>query len=59
MELSNAPIDLGIPVLGCALPLLQQPTAYLLKKYHELGPVFRLRIPNETLLVLAGIEANI
>ncbi len=48
----------GLPVLGHALGLANDPFAFLTKQYRALGPVFRVRVPGGAMTVLAGPEVN-
>lgn len=48
----------GLPVLGSALKLMNDPVRYLTACYQQFGPIFRLRALNRQITVLAGLEAN-
>jgi cytochrome P450 len=48
----------GLPLLGNSLSMLSDPLAYLVEQYHELGPVFRVKMGFQNYTVLGGIEAN-
>lgn len=48
----------GLPVLGNALDMRQDIVAYLLRLYHEHGPVFRVNLLGREIWVMAGLEAN-
>ncbi|HET9957701.1 MAG TPA: cytochrome P450, partial [Polyangiaceae bacterium] len=52
------PMVPGLPVLGHALELAGDSRPFLIGLYRKFGPIFRLRVPNQTLTVLAGPEAN-
>lgn len=52
------PVAPGPPIVGNMLPMLTAMGDFLTKQYLRLGPVFRVRILNHRLLVLAGPEAN-
>jgi cytochrome P450 len=47
----------GIPVFGSALEMGKDPAAFLVRAYREHGPVFRMRLLNKTVTVIAGAEA--
>lgn len=58
---SNAPLPPlapGLPLLGNALNMMNDPLSYLVACYHELGPIYRIRALNREMTVLAGLEAN-
>lgn len=48
----------GWPILGSAADAAVDMRAFLARCYAERGPVFRIRILNRRILVLAGVEAN-
>lgn len=48
----------GLPLLGNTLQLLNNPLAHLVSVYHELGPIFRIRMGFQEYTVIAGLEAN-
>lgn len=48
----------GWPLLGSAPDAARDMRAFLARCYREHGPVFRIRILNRRILVLAGLEAN-
>ena len=48
----------GLPFLGQALSLASSPTKFLVKNYRRHGPVFRVRLPGQDWVALAGAEAN-
>ena len=52
------PVAPGPPIVGNVLPMLTATGDFLTKQYLCLGPVFRVRVLNRRLLVLAGPEAN-
>ncbi len=47
----------GMPLVGSALSMAQDPAAFFVRCYREHGPVFRIRIMNKTYPVIAGVEA--
>lgn len=49
----------GLPLLGSGLDLLRDLPAFLVSNYRTLGPIYRIRIPGETLTVMMGQEANL
>ncbi len=48
----------GLPILGSALKMRVDPLAYFVDLYKRHGPVFEIKLLNQTYLVMAGIEAN-
>ncbi len=48
----------GWPLLGNSLSMLNDPLAYLVEQYHELGPVFQVKMGFQNYWVLAGLDAN-
>lgn len=48
----------GLPLIGNSLSMLNDPLAYLVAQYRELGPVFRVKMGFQNYWVLAGLEAN-
>lgn len=48
----------GWPLLGNSLSMLNDPLAYLVAQYRELGPVFQVKMGFQNYYVLAGLEAN-
>jgi cytochrome P450 len=52
------PAAKGLPVLGNALQMLEDPLRYLLELYQELGPIYRMRALNRSFTVMAGPQAN-
>jgi cytochrome P450 len=47
----------GMPLVGSALSMAQDPAAFFVRCYREHGPVFRIRVMNKTYPVIAGVEA--
>ena len=56
---SLPPLVRGLPLLGNVLDLTGDLPAFFLKNYYEYGPIFRVRVFNQTYTVLAGPEANL
>ncbi len=54
----NIPEVKGLPIVGNALDLSRDLFGFLIKQYHEHGPIFRLKLFNQYLYVLAGPQAN-
>jgi cytochrome P450 len=54
-----APLVSGIPILGNALSLSQDPVRFLLTSYQHYGSIFRINIFGKVVTVLAGKEANL
>lgn len=52
------PLARGLPVLGSALRMREEPLAYLLELYRTLGPIYRVRALNREFTVMAGLDAN-
>jgi len=53
---STIPQVRGLPVLGSLPELARDPAAFFVRCYREHGPVFRIRLPGRSLVVLAGPE---
>lgn len=53
------PLVPGLPVLGSMLSINKDLLAFIVKQYQSLGPIFRMRILNQEMVVLAGSQANI
>ena len=49
----------GLPLLGNTLPLLNDAMGFLVKSYHQYGPVYQVQAPGRTITILAGPEANL
>jgi cytochrome P450 len=47
----------GIPILGNALSMAKDPGRFFYDCYRKYGPVYRLKVMNNTYTVLAGTEA--
>jgi cytochrome P450 len=47
----------GLPVVGNALQMAKDPGRFFYECYRKYGPVFRLKVMNNTYTVLAGAEA--
>jgi cytochrome P450 len=47
----------GIPLIGNVLAMAKDPAKFFVDCYREYGPVFRVRVLNNTYTVLAGAEA--
>jgi cytochrome P450 len=47
----------GIPIIGNALSLAKDPGRFFYDCYRKYGPVYRLKVMNNTYTVLAGVEA--
>lgn len=52
------PLAPGPPIVGNVRPMITAVGRFLTQQYLRLGPVFRVPILNQRLLVLAGPEAN-
>ncbi len=52
------PLVRGLPILGSALDLKDRMIPFLVEKYKEYGPIFRVRALNQELVIMAGSEAN-
>ena len=48
----------GLPMLGNALSLIQDPIGFLVRSYLQFGPVFRAGAPGRWYTALAGPSAN-
>ena len=49
----------GLPLIGNGLAIWRNFSEFLVAQYRDLGPVFRIRAPGRTMVVLAGPEANL
>jgi cytochrome P450 len=49
----------GLPLVGNALDMAKDPAQFFVECYREHGPVFRVRVLNQTRTVIAGPEAAI
>ena len=54
----SPPLAPGLPWLGSARPLLDDPLAFFFAQYRALGPVYRVRAAGRSYTILGGIEAN-
>lgn len=52
------PVVKGIPLLGSAIGLSGDARQFLIERYLEHGPVFRVKVLNRIYTVMAGVEAN-
>lgn len=48
----------GVPFFGNALQLRRDPLRVIVELYHKLGPIFTIKILNQPVTVLAGLDAN-
>ena len=51
------PVAPGLPLLGNGLAMSRGLSAFLVRQYRDLGPVFRIRAPGRRFVCLAGPEA--
>ncbi|MBI4940222.1 MAG: cytochrome P450 [Actinobacteria bacterium] len=54
VEAARPPAVRGLPLLGNLPGLANDPAAFLVRCYREYGPVFRIRVLNRNVTVLAG-----
>lgn len=52
------PVVKGLPLVGNLLDMANDPNQFFLRCYRTYGPIFRIRLLNRTVTVLAGPEAN-
>ena len=52
------PLASGLPLLGNALSAAKDLMAFLVRSYRRHGPVFRMRLPGDEFVVLAGAQMN-
>lgn len=52
------PLVPGAPLIGSGLALANDPARFLTSLYEQYGSIFRIRIFNQVVTVLAGLEAN-
>jgi cytochrome P450 len=60
-ESTNAPLPPqapGLPILGNALDMLNDPLRFFLRMYQQLGPVFRVKAMFQHFTVMIGMEAQ-
>lgn len=48
----------GWPILGSAIPAARDPLKFFCESKAEHGPIFRFRALGQTIVVMAGVEAN-
>ena len=53
----ETPLVRGLPLLGSVFAMARDPARFFLNAYREYGPVFRVRLLNQTYTVIAGVEA--
>ena len=58
MATTTIPLARGLPVVGSVFDMARDMRAFLTDNYHELGPVYGMRLLNRRFTVLAGVEAN-
>lgn len=52
------PLVPGLPFIGIAHKLFRDPLAYFVQLYHQYGPIFRVKLFDRDITVMAGIDAN-
>ncbi len=52
------PLVPGLPILGNALGMRNDPLSYLLACYHQYGSIYRIKLLNKTVTVMGGLGAN-
>src|SRR5258706_9399703 len=50
------PLVSGAPIIGSGLSLAKEPVRFLTGLYQKYGPVFRIRVFNQIVTVMAGLE---
>ncbi len=53
------PLVKGLPILGNVLDMASDPNQFFLRCYRAYGPIFRIRLFNRVITVMAGPEANL
>ena len=53
----ETPLVRGLPLLGSVFAMARDPARFFVDCYREYGPVFRVRLVNQTYTVIAGVEA--
>ena len=53
------PVGKGLPPVGNLRDLANDPNQFFLRCYRTYGPIFRIRLLNRTVTVLAGPGANL
>src|SRR3954471_663171 len=54
---NDPPLVPGLPLLGSALAMMRDATAFFVENYKRYGPVFRVRAAHQRFLILCGPEA--
>src|SRR5258706_13444988 len=49
------PLVSGAPIIGSGLSLAKEPVRFLTGLYQKYGPVFRIRVFNQIVTVMAGL----
>lgn len=58
-QLRDLPIyQVGAPLIGTTKRFQSEPLTFHVEPYHRYGPLYRIRLFNQTMLVMAGLEAN-
>lgn len=52
------PFAKGLPLLGNMMAFVGDPLDTLRKEYERLGPIYRMKVPGQEWVVIAGVEAN-
>lgn len=53
----STPLVRGLPLLGSVFAMARDPARFFVDAYRKYGPVFRVRLVNQTYTVIAGVEA--
>ncbi len=51
------PVAPGLPLIGSLIPMIRDTEGFLAEQYLKLGPCFRIKILNQTLIILGGPTA--
>jgi len=52
------PLVPGAPIIGNGLSLAKEPVRFLTGLHEKYGPIFRIRVFNQIITVMAGLEVN-
>ena len=52
------PLESGLPLVGIAHKMTRDPLAYFVDLYKQHGSIFRVKLLNREIVVMAGLDAN-
>jgi len=59
VQTKTIPTVKGLPVIGSTFSFLKDPIELLVNSYKKLGPIFKVKMVNQDIIMMAGIESNI